>query len=242
MSHEHDERLGTLDRLLSDRTLDSRVRRDLFREGQRLWGEAEEEVWGSRGLSEDWLRPVKRWRSLPHSELVRTLPQERSQWVRFHTELDRCRERWSWRPVEAFARALRTLPEGAQVADFGAGTGQLAKLLKETRSDLRVRSFDLLAWDETVEVCDCANTPLEDESTDVVVLSCALWGDAVSVLREARRVLREKGEVLLAEPVSHWEDGGLEELLQSCGFAATGFQRDDDDRFEYGRGVKVFQL
>lgn len=236
------ERLKEIDRILKGPDLDPRIRKSLFEEGRVLFREVQAEVWGERGLREGWLRPVSRWRKLPHDRMVASVQGHRARWVRFHTELQRCREDWPWDPVVAFAGALKGLPHGATVADFGAGNGALAQTLEQTRPDIQTRSFDLVAWDDRVEVADIASTPLEAGSTDAVVLSCALWGDSRRVLAECQRVLRVGGVLLVAEPCSHWREGELADAVSGAGFAVGGQGVDAAERFEYLQGVKGLSL
>lgn len=236
------ERLLELDRMLRNPALDSRIRSGLFNEGAQLWEQLEQSVWGERGLAEGWMKPVGRWRGMPHERMVASVQSHRPQWARFHTELQRCREQWHWDPVVAFAGALRGLPQGATVADFGAGDGRLGLMLREARPDLGVRSFDLLAWDDSVEVADIASTPLGADSVDAVVLSCALWGDSGQVLAECLRVLKIGGCLLLAEPQSHWEEGELESVVRGAGLAVGSHGQDPDERFEYLQAVKTLSI
>ena len=76
------------------------------------------------------------------------------------------------------------------IADFGCGEARLARTLGE---DAKVHSFDLVKMNDYVTVCDFANTPLENESCDVVVFCLSLMGTNLKkFLREANRVLKTK--------------------------------------------------
>lgn len=73
------------------------------------------------------------------------------------------------------------------MADFGCGEARLSASVPN-----RVHSFDLVALNDRVTVCDMANTPLEEQSVDVAVFCLSLMGTNLrDYLMEANRSLKE---------------------------------------------------
>ena len=60
------------------------------------------------------------------------------------------------------------------IADFGCGEARLAHALSS--SCKKIHSFDLVALNDKVTVCDFSRTPLENESIDIVVFCLSLMG------------------------------------------------------------------
>ena len=107
-------------------------------------------------------------------------------------------------------RRIGMMPATAVVADFGCGEARLATSVKQ-----KTHSFDLVAANDRITACDIANVPLPDASVDVAVFCLALMGtNYFDFLREAKRVLRDGGLLLVAEVVSRFnaaEPRGAEE-------------------------------
>ena len=95
--------------------------------------------------------------------------------------------------------ALADLPKGASVLDMGAGAGEALALLRELGSD--AKGIDLEPRIEAVERGDFLHTPYPDESFDAVLSQCAFFvsGDQAAALREAYRLLRKGGTLLLSD-------------------------------------------
>ncbi|MBR5343911.1 MAG: class I SAM-dependent methyltransferase [Oscillospiraceae bacterium] len=94
---------------------------------------------------------------------------------------------------------LAALPAGASVLDMGAGAGDTLALLRALGYD--ARGIDLAPRSETVEEGDLLRTPYPDASFDAVLSECAFFvsGDQPGALREARRVLKLGGRLLLSD-------------------------------------------
>ena len=98
---------------------------------------------------------------------------------------------------------------------MGCGDAELAASVPQ-----RVHSFDLVAANPRVTACDIAHLPLADGSLDVAVFCLALMGaNYADFLREAHRVLRARGVLMIAEVRSRIEDmGAWLGLLRGLGF------------------------
>ena len=60
------------------------------------------------------------------------------------------------------------------IADFGCGEARLAQALSSTCK--QIYSFDLVALNDKITVCDFSKTPLENESIDIAVFCLSLMG------------------------------------------------------------------
>jgi ribosomal RNA-processing protein 8 len=139
--------------------------------------------------------------------------------------------RWPVNPVNLVAkrlkdRALKGQPPGSTrltrtvVADFGCGDAELARQLLAVRQpDGRgaafvVHSFDLVASCDLVTACDMARVPLDARTVDVGVFCLSLMGtNLADFIREAHRVLKEDGVLVIAEVRSRFESkNGRDEL------------------------------
>ncbi|XP_078683071.1 uncharacterized protein LOC144917168 [Branchiostoma floridae x Branchiostoma belcheri] len=111
-------------------------------------------------------------------------------------------QKWPVNPVDKIIAWLKRRPSSEVVADFGCGDAKVARSVKN-----RVHSFDLVAVNKHVTVCDMTKVPLEDETVDVAVFCLALMGTNTSdFLREANRVLKLGGVLKIAEVASRFEN------------------------------------
>ncbi|KAJ3076546.1 25S rRNA (adenine645-N1)-methyltransferase [Podochytrium sp. JEL0797] len=142
-------------------------------------------------------------------------------------------ETWPSNPVDYFISTL--YKQGAKpstttpliIADMGCGEAALAKSLMShntsTSHKFLVHSFDLASPNPYVVACDIRSVPLEDESVDVVVFSLSLMGtNFEEFLQEAWRILKQKGQLRIAEVVSRFPDvSKFVEALTRIGFKLT---------------------
>ncbi len=107
------------------------------------------------------------------------------------------------------------LPEGARVLDMGAGAGEALAILRECGFD--ARGIDLEPRSDDVERGDFLHAPFPDGSFDAVLSQCAFFasGDPYGALREAHRLLRPGGTLLLSDVF--FEEPGA--MLKAAGFA-----------------------
>jgi ribosomal RNA-processing protein 8 len=160
-------------------------------------------------------------------------------------------EGWPVNPIDVIVSDLRNLAsvndkitEKIVVADFGCGDAELAKQLLKVQftkaCPFQVHSFDLVSACDLVTACDMAHVPLQRSSVDVVIFCLSLMGSNLAdFIREAHRVLKNKGCVKIAEVRSRFEarDGqdGMKEftdVLDQLGF----------DCFKTDRSNKMFAM
>ena len=115
---------------------------------------------------------------------------------------------------------LAKLPSGASVLDMGAGAGETLKLLRKL--GFVARGIDLAPRGEGVEEGDFLRAPYPDGCFDAVIGECSLFvsGDQRGALREAYRLLKRGGKLLLAD-VFFTEP---EPMLKSAGFEVLAIE------------------
>ena len=94
---------------------------------------------------------------------------------------------------------LAGLPTGAAVLDMGAGAGETVALLRAL--GFRAEGIDLKPRSALVAQGDLLHSAYPDGGFDAVISQCAFFvsGDRSGALREANRVLRSGGLLLLSD-------------------------------------------
>ncbi|XP_016561621.1 ribosomal RNA-processing protein 8 isoform X2 [Capsicum annuum] len=134
---------------------------------------------------------------------------------------------WPEQPVNIITKWLKDHSPSLVVADFGCGDARLARSVKN-----KVWSLDLVANDPSVIACDMSNTPLESSSVDVAVFCLSLMGtNYSSFLREALRVLKPRGWLLIAEVKSRLDPntGGADPNKFLKAICELGFTMESKD-------------
>ncbi|XP_067841652.1 uncharacterized protein rrp8 [Heptranchias perlo] len=135
-------------------------------------------------------------------EAQRLFTRDREAFAVYHRGFTAQLERWPENPLDRIIQYIRNRTPSAVVADFGCGDCKIARSVRNT-----VYSFDLVALNEHVTVCDMANVPLAAESVDIVVFCLALMGtNLLDFLKEASRVLKLGGILKIAEVASRFGD------------------------------------
>ncbi|KAJ2786813.1 hypothetical protein GGI15_001224 [Coemansia interrupta] len=112
-------------------------------------------------------------------------------------------EKWPVNPVDVFIKQLQQR-DRLVVADMGCGEAKLAAMVGNQHT---VHSFDLVAYNDLITPCNIADVPLADATADMVIFCLALMGtDFIKFIREANRILRQGGELKIAEVVSRITD------------------------------------
>ncbi len=145
------------------------------------------------------------------------LSTDPSEWYLYHTLYREARKTWPEVPYESFTTWLQARPH-LVAGDFGCGEALLAASAQNT-----VYSFDHVAINDKIIMCDMAHTGLDAEILDVAIFSLSLMGTNIEdYLREAHRLLKLDGRLKIAEPAGHWEGAKREALITMM--ASLGFQ------------------
>ena len=100
-------------------------------------------------------------------------------------------------------------PKDARVIDLGCGVGEVARILNDIRPDLSFTlvnisavQLDYCSDQHRLLLCDFQKVPLPDCIFDAAMLCFSIGhGDAVNVLREARRLLVTGGVLFLYDMI-----------------------------------------
>ena len=145
-------------------------------------------------------------------------------------------EQWPINPVNVIVKWLSCnfqKHDECLVADFGCGDAELAKKLltvtHKGKCPFQIHSFDLVSSSDLVTACDMSNVPLQEKTIDVAVFCLSLMGtNLADFLREAHRVLKNKGTLKIAEVRSRFESktkkdelNDFIEILETLGFTAN---------------------
>jgi ribosomal RNA-processing protein 8 len=134
--------------------------------------------------------------------------------------------KWPSNPVDVMIEELLRGKKGQVVADFGCGDAKIARTL-HGKKGMVIHSFDLVAPNEFVTVCNSAKVPLEDGVANTAVFCLSLMGvDFGRFLAEANRVLKPGGVLLVAEVKSRFA-GKTTEYEES----QLRSKRDQDEHF-----------
>lgn len=136
----------------------------------------------------------------------------------YHQGYARQVKKWPSNPLDSIIGFLKQQKKGLNIADLGCGEARLGKELMQHK----VKSYDLVAANDTVTECDIAHIPLEPRTMQVVVFCLSLMGtNYAEFLKEAHRILSPGGLLLVAEVASRFPNHDASEFIkgvQSLGF------------------------
>ncbi|XP_052276965.1 ribosomal RNA-processing protein 8-like [Dreissena polymorpha] len=130
--------------------------------------------------------------------------QDKDAFHVYHAGFQNQVEKWPTNPVDIIIGIIKAKPKHLVVADFGCGDAKIAQNVAN-----KVHSFDLVALNNHVTVCDIAKIPLGPASVDIGVFCLSLMGTNLSTyLGEANRVLKTGGTMYIAEVTSRFANIG----------------------------------
>lgn len=134
----------------------------------------------------------------------------------YHEGFEQQVAKWPVNPVDVIIEALRRMPKSTVIADLGCGEAKIAQQLTKNK----VHSFDLIAMNEHVTVCDMSKLPLPSQSVDVAVFCLSLMGTNLNAfVLEANRILKKGGLLKIAEVKSRfWTTHGFAKTMKKFGF------------------------
>ncbi|CAL8113800.1 unnamed protein product [Orchesella dallaii] len=138
-----------------------------------------------------------------------------SDFKSYHLGLNKASSNWKSHPLDWIIRFINeNVDESKIIGDFGCGDGRLSKSINHV-----CHSFDLHALNDSVTQCDVRNTPLDNESLNVVVFCLSLMGiDVFDYINEASRVLKNQGYLIVAETCSKLQNTFVVQM-KKCGFS-----------------------
>lgn len=134
----------------------------------------------------------------------------------YHEGFEQQVSKWPVNPVDVIIESLRSMPKSTVIADLGCGEAKIAQEL--TRN--KVHSFDLIALNDRVTVCDMSKLPLPSQTIDVAVFCLSLMGTNLNMfVLEANRILKKGGILKVAEVKSRFSTTqGFAKTMKKFGF------------------------
>ena len=165
--------------------------------------------------------------------LAQHFQQKPSDFAEYHRVRDECFQTFEPEgiPYNRVIAELNKIKKGGKhIVDMGCGTAKIAEHFKEDPR-FQITSYDHVAINNTVQVCDISHMPLDDNSVDICVMSLALWGsNCEEYIQEALRVLDENGILYIIDSTKRWSDEGMQDAgkLKTI-LEANGFQIKEKD-------------
>jgi ubiquinone/menaquinone biosynthesis C-methylase UbiE len=93
-----------------------------------------------------------------------------------------------------------------KVVDMGCGKAQIAEYFNND-SKYNFINYDHIKSNEIITCCDISQTPEEDDSVEICILSLAMWGsNCKEYIQEAYRILESNGTLFIIEPTKRWSE------------------------------------
>lgn len=181
----------------------------------------------------DFSKMNQRWGASSSKTTHERLNADPTEWYQYHTLYSEARKSWLEIPYKEIAKQIKR--KDYVVADLGCGENLL-----KTEINNKVLSFDHIAIDKTVTACDISKLPLQNDSIDITVFSLSLMGsNHEEYLKEAYRVLKPMGCIMIAETASQWKNNEDEfkRILSDIGFNNLVLR--ESDMFIYVTAFKM---
>ena len=177
----------------------------------------------------------QRYKTLNSQNLNKEFQENKELWTKYHAISEENEKSFPEDdiPRNRIIRELNKIKTKRQklIVDMGCGRAQIAH---HYQNDTRFKfiNYDHISSNDTVISCDISNTPLEDNSAEIGILSLSMWGsNCHDYIPEAARILESRGVLYIIEPTKRWsekdaagnnikgEEGGkLRRLLEENGF------------------------
>jgi len=93
-----------------------------------------------------------------------------------------------------------------KIVDMGCGKAQVSQYF-QTDTRFNFINYDHISSHDTIISCDISNTPLEEDSVEICILSLAMWGsNCREYIQEANRILESNGKLYIIEPTKRWSE------------------------------------
>jgi ribosomal RNA-processing protein 8 len=93
-----------------------------------------------------------------------------------------------------------------KIVDMGCGKAQISQYF-QTDTRFQFINYDHISSHDTIISCDISNTPLEEDSVEICILSLAMWGsNCREYIQEANRILESNGKLYIIEPTKRWSE------------------------------------
>jgi superfamily II DNA or RNA helicase len=165
--------------------------------------------------------------------LANHFQQNPNDFIEYHRVRDECFQTFEPEDIpcnRVIAELNKIKKAGKHVVDMGCGTAKIAQHFKDD-SRFQITSYDHVAINDTVQVCDISHMPLEDKSVDICIMSLALWGsNCEEYVRESLRILDENGILYIIDSTKRWSEEGMQDAnkLKTI-LEANGFQIKEKD-------------
>ncbi|XP_074594312.1 uncharacterized protein LOC141849750 [Brevipalpus obovatus] len=142
--------------------------------------------------------------------------KDKEQFQRYHEAYEQIVNKWPLKPVDFIADTIQQA-EGPDwekeciIADMGCGRWPT---LKRKLTKAKVISYDACSDHKDVTVANLTNVPTKNHTCQYVVFSLSLMATNIrDLILEANRILKRKGNLLIAEVSSRFEEETVDKFV-----------------------------
>lgn len=147
----------------------------------------------------------------------------KDDFIIYHKGFSSQSSKWPKNPNEIIIKELlKKKYKHKSIIDLGCGEAKISEALLKNNPNTDIRSYDLIAINDRVTVCDIRNLPISKSSIDVCIFCLSLMGtNYIEFLIEANRVLKTNGYLFIAEIESRIRGDRtlFEKAIESIGFS-----------------------